>query len=145
MNKNFIYFFCSIVFFGLYLLLPTSAADRFPHSLSPPLLNFAKLDDVGSKLNIKYKKVQRMNSIMFNFRPDLPPEKQKVLLEQINTWNGISKAGHLKPNAQNSVIARMCYAYVNETEELKVLMEKLSALPEIESVSIPATRQLLTQ
>jgi hypothetical protein len=131
-NKNFIYFFCSLAFFGFCFILPTSAADRSPQFLLPPLLKFEK-------------KVQLMDSIMFNFRLDLPPEKQNALLNQINNWNGISQAGHLKQNAQNPAIARMCYAYVNETEELKVLMEKLSALPEIESVSIPATRQLLTQ
>jgi hypothetical protein len=144
MNKNFIYLFCSIVLLGLYFLLPTSAFDRFPQLLPPSMSNFAKVG-VDSRENLPYQRVQQMDSIMFNFRLDLSLEKQSALLDRINTWNGISQAGHLKPNAQNPVIARMCYAYVNEKEELKVLMEKLSALSEIESVSIPATRQLLTQ
>lgn len=84
-----------------------------------------------------------MYSVMFNFRPDVPIERQDALLSQINTWNGINRAAHLKPDAKNPALLRMCYAYVSSQAELEVIVEHLSELLEIESASIPAERRLL--
>lgn len=86
-----------------------------------------------------------MDSIVFDFRLDVPRTQQDALLGQIKTWHGISQVGHLKPDAQQPTIVRMCYAYVTDRGELQVLTEKLLALAEVESASIPAPRHLLTQ
>ncbi len=86
-----------------------------------------------------------MDSIVFDFRLDVPRSRQDALLGQINTWQGIRQAGHLKPDAKHPAVVRMCYAYVTDRDELPVLTEKLLALAEVESASIPAPRQLLTQ
>lgn len=86
-----------------------------------------------------------MDSIVFDFRLDVPRAQQDALIGQIKTWHGISRAGHIKPDAQHPTIVRMCYAYVTDRNELKVLTEKLLALSEVESASIPAARQLFTQ
>lgn len=93
--------------------------------------------------NVSYQKVRQMRSVMFNFQPNVPLEEQDTLLAQINIWDGISKAAHLKPDAKNPAILRMCYAYVNSRAEPEALIERLSALPEIESAFIPAERRLL--
>jgi hypothetical protein len=90
-----------------------------------------------------HQQVSSMNLIVFNFRSNVSIEEQDALLLQINSWNGISKAAHLKPDAKSPAILRMCYSYVSSSTELAVLLERLSALPQIESASIPAQRQLL--
>ncbi len=86
-----------------------------------------------------------MDTIFFDFRLDVTRSQQDKLIAEINTWQGISQVGHLKPDAQNPEIVRMCYAYITDRSDLQVLTEKLSALAEVESASIPASRQLLTQ
>jgi hypothetical protein len=119
-----------------------------PHNLTItafalPFPKFVIVENLFSDRNISCSKVYIMRSIMFNFRPDVPLEEQDALLAEINTWKGISKAARLKPNAQKTAIIRMCYAYISEQAEPEVLVERLSALPEIESAFIPAERRLL--
>jgi hypothetical protein len=123
MIKNLFYGLCLFFCLSGGLILPTS----------------------GNALNFRSQKVPQMDSIVFDFRLDVPRAQQDTLLGQINTWHGISQAGHLKPDAKHPAIGRMCYAYVSDRNELQVLTEKLLALAEVESASIPAARQLLTQ
>ncbi len=122
MTKNLLYCLCLYFCLGGDFTLPT----------------------LGDARNITSQKVPQMDSIVFDFRLDVPLAQQDVLLGQINTWHGVSQAGHLKPGAKSPAIVRMCYAYVRDRGELQVLTEKLSALAEVESASIPAPRQLLT-
>jgi hypothetical protein len=84
-----------------------------------------------------------MKSIMFNFRTEVPLEEQDALLKQINSWSGISSSGHLKPDSENPAILKMCYAYISNEAETERLIEKLLALPEIESAFIPAAHRFL--
>jgi len=84
-----------------------------------------------------------MKTIMFNFRSEVPPKDQNALLTKINNWVGISGAGHIKPDSKNPAILKMCYIYVSDDTETEVMIEKLSALSEVESASIPAERRLL--
>ncbi len=112
-------------------------------AFASPLPKFPIVENLLTVRNGSHQKVHPMRSVMFNFRPNVPLEEQDALLVQINTWNGISRAAHLKPDAKNPALLRMCYAYVSDQAELEALVERLSALPEIESASIPAERRLL--
>lgn len=93
--------------------------------------------------NAPYEKVIPMRSVMFNFRPNVSPQRQDAILAQIETWDGISKTARLKPDAKRPEILRMCYAYVSNNIDIEALLKRLSALPEIESASTPAERRLL--
>jgi hypothetical protein len=123
MAKNLLYCLCICFCLGGDFILPT----------------------LGDAQNITSQKVPQMDSILFDFRLDVTIAQQDALLGQINTWHGISQVGHIKPDAKQPEIVRMCYAYVSDRDELQVLTEKLSALAEVESATIPAARQLLTQ
>ncbi len=84
-----------------------------------------------------------MRSVVFKFRSTVSPEQPDAVLAQINTWEGVSKAGHLKPDARSPEVLRLCYAYIEDNANLAALVERLSRLPEIESASPPAERRLI--
>ncbi len=84
-----------------------------------------------------------MRSVLFNFRPNVSPERQEVLLAQMNAWEGVSKAGHLKPDTRSAQVLRMCYAYIEDNANFEALAARLSSLPELESVSPPTERRLI--
>lgn len=112
-------------------------------AFASPSTKFSLVGNFLIASNVSPQRFQPMHSVMFNFRPEVPLEKQDALLAKINTWNGISSAAHLKSDAQNATLLRMCYAYVSSQEEQEVIVEYLLELPEIESASIPAERRLL--
>jgi hypothetical protein len=84
-----------------------------------------------------------MRTVMFNFHADVPPQQQETLMAQIGTWDGVHKTACLKPDATRPELRRMCYAYVEDSAEIKTIVERLSTLPEIESAFPPAERRLL--
>lgn len=143
MVKQLLYYLSFVSLLGISIMLFSLPQNITITAFALPLPKFPILENLLTIRNISHQKVQPMRSVMFNFRPNLSLEEQDALLIQINTWNGVSKAAHLKPDAKNPAILRMCYAYVTDQAELKVLKEHLSALPEIESASIPAERRLL--
>lgn len=128
------------------LLSIFTALFTWIHTVADPTLEASKLVAVENPpivMNVFYKEVTPMRSVMFNFRPDVSPERQDAVLVQIETWDGISKTAHLKPDTKHADVRRMCYAYVDNNTDVEVLRERLSALPEIESAFIPAERRLL--
>ncbi len=84
-----------------------------------------------------------MRSVMFNFRSTVSPERQEAILAQINAWDGVSNTGRLKPDAKRQEILRMCYAYIADSVDSEAIVERLSSLPELESVSPPTERGLI--
>ena len=83
-----------------------------------------------------------MRSVMFNFRSNVSPERQEAMLAQINAWDGIREAGRLKPDTKRQEILLMCYAYIQDNADSEALVERLSGLPELESVSPTTERRL---
>ncbi len=84
-----------------------------------------------------------MRTVMFNFHADVPPAQQEMLMAQIDAWDGVHRTACLKPEATCPELRRMCYAYVEDSAEIKTIVERLSILPEIESAFPPAERRLL--
>ena len=84
-----------------------------------------------------------MRSITFTFHPDVAPDRQERTLEQINSWADVHAAGLLKPDAKNSDVRRMAYAYVGDDANAEDLLKRLSGLPEVEQASLPSERRLI--
>ena len=141
--KQLLYHLKNVSLLGIFTMLFSLPQNNTITAFALPLPKFPIVENLFSDRNISRSKVHTMRSVMFNFRPDVPLEEQDALLAEINTWDGISRAARLKPDAQKTAILRMCYAYISEQAEPEVLVERLSALPEIESASIPAERRLL--
>lgn len=85
-----------------------------------------------------------MRSIPITFHPDVPPERQKAVLEEVNNWNSIEAAGQLMPDAENDEIRRMAYAYVSDDAEIEAVSKQLEAVPEIEAAAPPPERRLIS-
>lgn len=84
-----------------------------------------------------------MQSVMFSFKPDVLPSKQKAILEEIESWDSIRKASHLDSDATNPTVLRMAYAYVENGSNAEEIVKKLSAIKEIDNASLPARRRLV--
>jgi hypothetical protein len=84
-----------------------------------------------------------MRSVLFTFSPQVSRERQEALLAQIGTWQGVKKVARLKPDAQHPEIWRMCYADIEDGADIEAMVERLAALPEVESAASPAERHLL--
>lgn len=84
-----------------------------------------------------------MQSVMFTFKSDVSPERQKAILDEIENWASISKASRLKPDATNPAVLRMAYAYVEDDSRAEEVVKKLSSIKEIDEASLPARRSLV--
>jgi len=84
-----------------------------------------------------------MKSVMFSFKSGVAPEKQDALLEEIGTWDEVTKASRLKEDTKNAVVQRMAYANVEDNDGAQQVVERLSEMPEIEAASLPAQRKLV--
>lgn len=84
-----------------------------------------------------------MITIMFNFFPDTSVEKQDEILTEINnTWGTeIIKARSL--SLKKPRLRHMCCVFI-DSEDSGSIIERLSALSEIESAFIPAERRLVS-
>lgn len=143
MMKPLLYYLSFVSSLGISTMLFSLPQNITITAFALPLPKFPIVEKLFTDRKISHQKVYTMRSVMFNFRPDVPLEEQDDLLAEINNWNGVSRAARLKPDAQKPALLRMCYAYISEQAEPEVIVERLSALPEIESASIPAERRLL--
>lgn len=83
-----------------------------------------------------------MRSVTINFRPDTPRDRQERVLEAIRQNAAVGTVGYFDPGSQHPVVSRMAFAYVRDEASIDDLMKTLQAVPEIESVSLPAERRL---
>ncbi len=83
-----------------------------------------------------------MRPVMFRFKPGVPLDRQKAVLEDIGRWREVDRASRLKPNAKHPEVLRMCYAYVTDPTNVRTTLRRLEDLPEVESASEPAERLL---
>lgn len=86
-----------------------------------------------------------MRSVMFTFRPDVSPEQQEAILEQLDRWAEIHKAARLKPDTKYPEILRMCYAYLENDADEESTLKRMVGLSEIESAETPAKRRLIDE
>jgi len=84
-----------------------------------------------------------MQSVVFSFKSNVAPDKQDKILEQIESWDEVTKASRLKEDARNAEVLRMAYANVEDHSGAQQVVDRLSEMPEIESASLPAKRKLV--
>lgn len=84
-----------------------------------------------------------MAAITFRFRDLASPEDMEAALREIRTWTEVRHAGPLQPDAKDARLQRMCYADLENDAEVGDLAEKVSKLPDVESVATPTPRKLV--
>jgi len=81
--------------------------------------------------------------ITFAFHPGVPRERQDERLAEIARWKQLDQVSRLKPDAQLDSLFRLCYAYLSDEADPNQVMTALTAIPEIESASLPPARRLV--
>ncbi|RDV16868.1 hypothetical protein DXT99_01780 [Pontibacter diazotrophicus] len=82
-----------------------------------------------------------MRQIEITFEPDVKPERQKAILENISGWSSIEAAVPLMPNADDAKIKRMAFAYIKDDAKIEAVSKQLEKIPEIK-IAIPPKREL---
>ena len=86
-----------------------------------------------------------MKTVTFSFSSAATPERRMSVLESVNSWSAISRAGLLKPAAKSESVRLMAYANINDGADPDEVAKRLSELPEVEteSVSVAPSRRLV--
>ncbi|MGD9647153.1 MAG: hypothetical protein AB7U73_15690 [Pirellulales bacterium] len=84
-----------------------------------------------------------MRAITFNLRPVVDTEDRQRLFNSLSELKGIKKTAALRPGSSNAAVRRICYAQVSDDADIESLRDAIAARPEVESASVPATRELL--
>ncbi len=84
-----------------------------------------------------------MQQVVFTVRPSTTAERQHLLLQQLGSWPEIAHVSPLLPEATDPAIQRMCYAYLADHANAVEVVERLRAVPEVESADLPAQRRLI--
>jgi hypothetical protein len=83
-----------------------------------------------------------MRAITFTFGNQVPRQQQNVALQQIRALPGVQAADYVQPDSTDVDIGRIAYVYASDDVDEATILERLNALPEIESTEIPPTRFL---
>ncbi|UQN08024.1 hypothetical protein [Deinococcus sp. QL22] len=81
-----------------------------------------------------------MQTIFFMFRSEIPRERQKDVLHQVQAWSKIRSADWFSPNSTDQDIRRSAYVVVDASTDTSALTNQLKSLPEVESAFIPSER-----
>lgn len=84
-----------------------------------------------------------MASITFRFLDTTSLEDVEAGLREIRSWPKVRHSGPLKPDAKDPQLQRMHYVDLEKGVEVGELMEKISRLPGVESVTTPTPRKLI--
>jgi hypothetical protein len=84
-----------------------------------------------------------MQPLIFRFGPDVPLERQELVLKQIETWPEVVKTGRVLSSADNLEQKLDCFAYIKDQVHLNSIADRLAHLPEIHSSSVPPVRRLI--
>ena len=83
-----------------------------------------------------------MRSITFTIRPHVAPTEQSAVLNRVSQVPGVHAAESFSPASKNATVRRLCYASVADEASLESVLQLVGALPEVESVEVPAARSL---
>lgn len=83
-----------------------------------------------------------MAAITFRFRSEASEEERDQGVREISAWEGVLGAGPLKPDARDPRIQAMYYADLDDSEADQII-ERISGIPGVESVTRPAQRKLI--
>ena len=84
-----------------------------------------------------------MQVVNFAFDRDVPPERQDALVADIASWPEVRQAKRLDPAARDAGVSRLSYLYLHQDQPAGPVIERLKAIPEIESASTPTPRKLI--
>ncbi len=84
-----------------------------------------------------------MQSVLFNLRPTVSPERQETILAEVAAWGEVANTGRIQPDAHQAALRRMCYTYVVNDQDVAGVLGRLSQLPEVESAFVPAARRVV--
>ena len=83
--------------------------------------------------------------VTFTFHPSSTRERRDLVLDDINAWEDITRAGLVKPDAKREQARLMAYAYLSDKADVEDVIKRLSEVPQVESesISIAPTRRLV--
>lgn len=84
-----------------------------------------------------------MLNISFQFKAATPEATQDKLIQSISHYPGITTVDRIDPESEIDLVRRMCIAEVNDPTSLAHLQDRLSHIPEIESLEVPSPRELI--
>lgn len=83
-----------------------------------------------------------MQVVNFSIRENVSPQNRERMLAEISGWPEVWKAQLLDASSPDPNVRRLGYVYVNAGHSSDALLNRLQALPGIESASEPARRGL---
>jgi len=83
-----------------------------------------------------------MKNVVFTFAPGVTPAAKADTLDEIRKWSGVATASPLTPEPASDEIGRIHLVQVGD-EHATALVDRLRALPQVESANVPASRGLV--
>ena len=84
-----------------------------------------------------------MAVVTFTLNRGLANEQREQALDHVRGIEGITHVGVVNPNTKTPELQRFAFADVSEAIDLSDLVEKITAIPEIESAEVPPRRKLV--
>jgi hypothetical protein len=78
--------------------------------------------------------------IVFKLRIDVPANAQEELLESIAGWDDQNRAGRLHVGAIDPEKQALCYVYVADDNNVRMILKRLQETQEVEYARVPAQR-----
>ncbi len=82
--------------------------------------------------------------IVFNMKEGLTYAEEEAIIDQITSIAEVEVAQRLKASSQEPTVRRMYIVYLLDNAHIAEVVQQLSSLKNVESVSIPSDRSLLT-
>ncbi len=83
-----------------------------------------------------------MKALSFSLSSDLSRSQQDAILAKIKSWQGVQSAARLDADAQDAVIADMCFAEVTD-DAAQTIAAQLATMTGVEHVERPTPRYLV--
>jgi hypothetical protein len=83
-----------------------------------------------------------VKKVTFTFRKGVSRERRAEVLEAIEGWTSVVKAGELKPGSKSEAASRMAWAEIADGTDAQDVVRRLEALEQIETAAVPPARRL---
>jgi len=80
--------------------------------------------------------------VLFNLKAGVSDERCRGLLTEIESWEGIARAGLLLADSPVEPLRRAFVATLEPEGDASRIVDRLREIPEVESASVPAPRRL---
>ncbi len=85
----------------------------------------------------------KLPTVLFNLKPGIPEGQRQGVLAEVASWPAIDQVGPYLPDSPVEALRRAFVAIVLPHVDAAAVVERLSALPEVESASVPVQRRLV--